>query len=561
MERFKSVITTENKMLAYEFADVIGVADSIEEFYEFLSRPDKDGIIIYNKDVVRINKSKIMGALMLGDNSLLERSMARFRAWLLSVPNKRKTGNISPVEAEGESTIETAPKAALFEVLNRLRPQTKFLDSAKQEEFSLLFDEKCPVCGNIGITEVIDKSIVISYAPLRYGKKRHCSHCNHEWHKGEDPELETVSDKRREESDEDRDSAIRSCIRGLIGSLDQMNWSSEKREALLSELDNLTTSEKIEYLNALGISVEDTVAREKAKREAREKAEREKHQHEKEMTITILEQELALGHAIAVKDLVRLLDMDIDEAKGWLAFTNLPEGYTEANRDTLKAWAKVFLKALPEPTLLGVLKCPDCPSVQLAKAVGKYLVDERLVMAFPRVPHDTIEPAMADGARDASARPSTTPARFPIPFSAFQGSEPFVFASYAHTDKERVYPIIKHLHDAGARIWYDEGIPTTTIWKKIIAEKIMACSSFIVFLSPVAVTRKDVLNEISLAEKRYKKDEIQLVPLYLEDFSLTPELEYTFGRIQGLLASKFHAAELHDRLFKALSAAVKSTRS
>ena len=83
MDRFKNVVTTQQKMLAYELADAIGVTDHIEEFYEFLSHPDKDGIIIYKNDQVKINKTKIMGALMLGDNSILDRVMTTFRVWLV----------------------------------------------------------------------------------------------------------------------------------------------------------------------------------------------------------------------------------------------------------------------------------------------------------------------------------------------------------------------------------------------------------------------------------------------------------------------------------------------
>ncbi len=85
MDSFKNVITTKNKMLSYDFASAIGVEDYIEEFYEFLSKPDKDGIIIYKNDEVVINKTKIMGALMLGDNTILERVMTSFRAWLMKV--------------------------------------------------------------------------------------------------------------------------------------------------------------------------------------------------------------------------------------------------------------------------------------------------------------------------------------------------------------------------------------------------------------------------------------------------------------------------------------------
>lgn len=85
MEAFKTIVTTKTKMLPYELADELGVADYIEEFYEFLNQKDKDGIIQLKKDEVIINKTKVMGALMLGDNSLLDRIMTTFRAWLMKV--------------------------------------------------------------------------------------------------------------------------------------------------------------------------------------------------------------------------------------------------------------------------------------------------------------------------------------------------------------------------------------------------------------------------------------------------------------------------------------------
>ena len=85
MENFKDVVTSQNKMLPYEFASEIGVEDYIEEFYDYLAQKDKDGVIQLKGDEVKINKTKIMGALMLGDNSILESVMTRFRSWLMKI--------------------------------------------------------------------------------------------------------------------------------------------------------------------------------------------------------------------------------------------------------------------------------------------------------------------------------------------------------------------------------------------------------------------------------------------------------------------------------------------
>jgi hypothetical protein len=83
MDRFRNAVTTLQKTTPYEFASELGIEDKIENFYEFLGKPDKDGIIKMKGDDVIINKTKITGSLMLGDNSMLDRVMAGFRAWLM----------------------------------------------------------------------------------------------------------------------------------------------------------------------------------------------------------------------------------------------------------------------------------------------------------------------------------------------------------------------------------------------------------------------------------------------------------------------------------------------
>ena len=65
----------------------LGLEDNIEDFYEFLGQKDKDGILELKGDDIKINKTKLMGALMLGDDSMLQRILTRFRVWLLKILN------------------------------------------------------------------------------------------------------------------------------------------------------------------------------------------------------------------------------------------------------------------------------------------------------------------------------------------------------------------------------------------------------------------------------------------------------------------------------------------
>ncbi|MHA1372599.1 MAG: hypothetical protein ACTSRA_23125, partial [Promethearchaeota archaeon] len=57
---------------------------------------------------------------------------------------------------------------------------------------------KCPACGATRIQEQQDKSNIISYAPLRYGKKYLCTKCKQEWRPGEEAKIQAeAAEKRR----------------------------------------------------------------------------------------------------------------------------------------------------------------------------------------------------------------------------------------------------------------------------------------------------------------------------------------------------------------------------
>lgn len=146
------------------------------------------------------------------------------------------------------------------------------------------------------------------------------------------------------------------------------------------------------------------------------------------------------------------------------------------------------------------------------------------------------------------------------PFEAYDGPDPFIFASYAHADSKSIYAILKLLHDAGVRIWYDEGITPSKEWADIIAEKISTCTIFMVFLSKYAVGRKYVLDEISFAEKRYGRQEIQFLPIFIEDLTLPPNLDLLIGRIQAYDVYKDTKDVSLKNLLKIIEPSVKTIK-
>lgn len=142
------------------------------------------------------------------------------------------------------------------------------------------------------------------------------------------------------------------------------------------------------------------------------------------------------------------------------------------------------------------------------------------------------------------------------PFKAYKGEKPFIFVSYSHLDKATIYPIIKSMHDLGILIWYNEGIPMSEKWLKIIAENINKCGRFLVFISNNSVKSENVMNEIGYALERYKKGEIQFTPIYIEETEIPDELKLATGRIQVLLKYKMSEEMFYSKLKEQLASFV-----
>jgi len=116
------------------------------------------------------------------------------------------------------------------------------------------------------------------------------------------------------------------------------------------------------------------------------------------------------------------------------------------------------------------------------------------------------------------------------PFEAYDGTEPFLFASYSHADAETVYPELLRLHALGYRIWYDEGIPPANQWPAEVAKALVRSSFFVVFISPNSVKSQNVCNEIHLAVRRGKP----VLPVYIEETELPEDLQLQIGTIQAI---------------------------
>ena len=119
------------------------------------------------------------------------------------------------------------------------------------------------------------------------------------------------------------------------------------------------------------------------------------------------------------------------------------------------------------------------------------------------------------------------------PFPAYKGEEPYVFVCYSHQDAEQVYADIGLLHADGVNLWYDEGIPGGTSWRGEIAQAIQGASRLLFFISRTSLVSNHCLREVDYALNH----DIGIVPVYLEQTPLPPELDLALSRVQALQRS------------------------
>ncbi len=116
------------------------------------------------------------------------------------------------------------------------------------------------------------------------------------------------------------------------------------------------------------------------------------------------------------------------------------------------------------------------------------------------------------------------------PFPAYQGTDPYVFVCYAHEDSSIVYPEIVWLHEQGINLWYDEGISAGKNWRAAIGESLLGASRVLFYISKQSLESDHCDREINLALDKGK----EIIPVYLEDVELTPDLMVGLTRVQAL---------------------------
>lgn len=116
---------------------------------------------------------------------------------------------------------------------------------------------------------------------------------------------------------------------------------------------------------------------------------------------------------------------------------------------------------------------------------------------------------------------------------AYEGNEPYIFASYSHKDFERVAPILRSLQDAGFRIWFDGGIVCGMPFSNRPEERLRASSAMLVFLSEETMLSRNCCNEILFAHYDIGKS---ILPIYLRETVLPPNFALLLTALPTLFA-------------------------
>ncbi len=125
-------------------------------------------------------------------------------------------------------------------------------------------------------------------------------------------------------------------------------------------------------------------------------------------------------------------------------------------------------------------------------------------------------------------------------FRPYEGNEKYIFVSYAHVDGDIVYPIIERLHDAGFRIWFDEGIEWGSEWSESIAKHLRLCEVCIAFHSNASLDSMNCRQEVNYALKKRRS----ILSVYLEDVELSDGLDMQLSSYQSTFWFQYQDKEL-----------------
>ena len=129
---------------------------------------------------------------------------------------------------------------------------------------------------------------------------------------------------------------------------------------------------------------------------------------------------------------------------------------------------------------------------------------------------------------------------------SYQGDENYIFVSYAHKDKDLVYPLIRTMQENGYNVWFDEDITPASEFTEYIAENLLRSAFFIAMITPQYLASHYCRHELNFACNQNKKRLL----IYLEEVTLTPGLQMMTTDQQAILKYQYSdTSYFYDKLF------------
>ena len=130
----------------------------------------------------------------------------------------------------------------------------------------------------------------------------------------------------------------------------------------------------------------------------------------------------------------------------------------------------------------------------------------------------------------------------------YTGDAPYIFVSYAHKDKNKVFGVIRSMQEQGYRIWYDDGITPASEGDENIAGHIKGCSYLIAFISQNYISSDNCKDEIKYARDLRK----ERLLVYLEDTKLSAGMAMRLMRLQAIHKYMYRSeADFYNKLYSA----------
>lgn len=132
-------------------------------------------------------------------------------------------------------------------------------------------------------------------------------------------------------------------------------------------------------------------------------------------------------------------------------------------------------------------------------------------------------------------------------FTPYEGTEPYIFVSYAHVNSPDVMRVAADMHSRGYRIWYDEGIEVGSEWPECIAEHLASAHLMLAFISEAYMKSDNCRREMHYALSK----RIKVINVFLEQTAMTPGMEMQIGNIFALMKYTMDEKVFFDKLYSA----------